>query len=98
MKAYLEEHYREQITLDMVAGQFYLNKFYLARSFKEQFGTTVLGYLNQIRITHAKQLLRFSGLTAETIGREVGIPEPGYFSRVFKKVEGVSPGEYRRMW
>ena len=98
VKAYLEEHYREQITLDMVAGQFYLNKFYLARSFKEQFGTTVLGYLNQIRITHAKQLLRFSGRTAETIGREVGIPDPGYFSRVFKKVEGVSPGEYRRMW
>lgn len=98
VKAYLEEHYREQITLDLVAGRFYLNKFYLARSFREQFGTTVLGYLNQIRITHAKQLLRFSDLTAETIGREVGIPEPGYFSRVFKKVEGVTPGEYRRMW
>ena len=34
----------------------------------------------------------------EAVGREVGIPEPGYFSRVFKKVEGVAPGEYRRMW
>lgn len=98
VKAYLEEHYRERITLDRLAGQFYLNKFYLARTFKEQFGATVLGYLDQIRITHAKQLLRFSDLTVEAVGREVGIGEPGYFSRVFKKVEGVSPGEYRRMW
>ena len=81
-----------------MAGQFYVNKFYLARTFKEQFGVTILGHLDQIRVTHAKRLLRFSNLTVEAIGREVGIPEPGYFSRVFKKVEGVAPGEYRRMW
>lgn len=98
VKAYLEEHYKEKITLDHLAGQFYLNKFYLARTFKEQFGSTVLGYLDQIRITHAKQLLRFSDLTVEAVGQQVGIGEPGYFSRVFKKVEGISPGEYRRMW
>lgn len=98
VKAYLEEHYRERITLDHLAGQFYLNKFYLARAFKEQFGSTVLGYLDQVRITRAKQLLRFSDLTVEAVGQEVGIGEPGYFSRVFKKVEGISPGEYRRMW
>ncbi|MCI9218531.1 MAG: helix-turn-helix transcriptional regulator [Lachnospiraceae bacterium] len=98
VKTYLEEHYREKITLDRLAGQFYLNKFYLARTFKEQFGATVLGYLEQVRITRAKQLLRFSDLTAEAVGQEVGIGEPGYFCRVFKKVEGISPGEYRRMW
>lgn len=98
IKAYLEEHYRERITLDQLAGQFYLDKCYLARTFKEQFGATVLGYLDQIRITRAKQLLRFSDLTAAAVGREVGIEEPGYFSRVFKKVEGIAPGEYRRMW
>lgn len=98
VKTYLEEHYREKITLDRLAGQFYLNKFYLARTFKERFGATVLGYLEQVRITRAKQLLRFSDLTAEAVGQEVGIGEPGYFCRVFKKVEGISPGEYRRMW
>ena len=40
-----------------------------------------------------RRLLRFSDLTVEAVGREVGIPEPGYFSRVFKKVEGVAPGD-----
>ena len=97
VKSYLEEHYQERITLDRLAGQFYVNKFYLARTFKEQFGVTILGHLDQVRVTHAKRLLRFSNMTVEAVGREIGIPEPGYFSRVFRKVEGVAPGEYRRM-
>ena len=66
--------------------------------FKEQFGITLLSYLDQVRITHAKQLLRFSELTVEEVGRKVGIEEGAYFNRVFKKVEGITPGEYRRMW
>jgi AraC-like DNA-binding protein/mannose-6-phosphate isomerase-like protein (cupin superfamily) len=98
VKVYLEVHYKERITLDSLSEQFFINKFYLTRMFKEQFGTTVLAYLDQVRITHAKQLLRFSDLTVESIGREVGIEDGAYFNRVFKKVEGVTPGEYRRMW
>ncbi|MDO4339401.1 MAG: AraC family transcriptional regulator [Eubacteriales bacterium] len=98
VKTYLEEHYQERITLDRLAEEFYINKFYLTRVFKEQFGTTVLSYLDHIRITHAKRLLRFSELTIEEIGREVGVHEPGYFNRVFKKVEGITPGEYRKRW
>lgn len=98
VKIYLEEHYREHLTLDHLSRQFYINKFYLSRAFKEQFGMTIGSYLDQVRITHAKQLLRFSRITVEEIGREVGISEAGYFNRVFKRVEGISPGEYRRKW
>lgn len=98
IKNYLEEHYRERLTLDSLSERFYINKFYMSRMFREQFGATVLSYLDQVRVTHAKQLLRFSDLTIEAIGREVGIEDGAYFNRVFKKVEGVSPGEYRRMW
>lgn len=98
VKTYLEEHYKERVTLDQLANQFYINKFYLSRMYKEQFGTTILSHLDHIRINHAKQLLRFSELTIAEIGHEVGIDEPGYFNRVFKKVEGLSPGEYRRLW
>lgn len=98
VKVYLDEHYPERITLDHLAQKFYINKYYLTRVFKEQFGTTILSYLDHVRVTHAKQLLRFSNMTAEEIGRKVGIEEPGYFNRVFKKVEGITPGEYRKMW
>lgn len=98
VKDYLDQHYREKITLDNLADTFFINKFYLTRIFKEQFGISVNNYLAQVRITHAKQLLRFSDLTIEQIGRECGIDEPAYFARVFKKVEGTAPGEYRRKW
>ena len=77
---------------------FYINKFYLTRIFKEKFGVTLNNYLLQIRITHAKQLLRFTDKTVETIGVECGMGSVHYFSRMFKKIEGISPSEYRKIW
>lgn len=98
LKEYLDNHYTEKISLDDLAQQFFINKFYLTRIFKEQFGVTVNTYLLQMRITRAKQLLRFSDMTIEKIGQECGMNDANYFSRMFKKIEGVSPGEYRRHW
>ena len=43
-------------------------------------------------------LLRFTDQTVEAIGRECGVEDANYFSRMFRKVEGISPGEFRRMW
>ena len=65
-----------------------LNKFYLTRIFKEQFGTSINSYLIEKRITHAKQLLRFTDKSVESIGMECGMGAPYYFSRMFKNVEG----------
>lgn len=81
-----------------MAEQFYINKFYLTRVFKEQFGQTVTGYLMQLRITQAKRLLRFSDKNIEVIAQECGMSDANYFSRIFKKVEGTTPGQYRRQW
>ncbi len=60
VKEYLEQHYAEKITLDGLATRFFINKYYLTRVFKEQFGQSITAYLTSLRITHAKQLLRFS--------------------------------------
>ena len=98
IKDYLDAHFAEKITLDALAERFYIKKFYLTRVFKEQFGQTVTGYLMQQRITQAKRLLRFSDKSIETIAQECGMNDANYFSRMFKKVEGVTPGEYRRQW
>ena len=98
IKEYLDEHFAEKITLDVLAERFYINKFYLTRVFKEQFGQSVTNYLVQLRITQAKRLLRFSDKNIETIAQECGMTDANYFSRMFKKVEGVTPGEYRRQW
>ena len=98
VKEYIEKHYQEKITLNLLAEQFFINKFYLTRIFKEQYGISVNSYLLQVRITHAKQLLRFSDLSIEKVGQECGMNDANYFSRMFKKVEGITPGEYRKMW
>ena len=98
VQEYLDENYSKKITLEELADKFFINKFYLTRVFKQQFGLSVNNYLLQIRITHAKYLLRFTLQSVESIGLECGMGELYYFSRTFKKVEGISPSEYRRMW
>ena len=98
VKEFLDEHYGEKLSLESVASQFFIDKYYLARLFKEQYGVTLVTYLQQVRITHAKQQLRFTQKSIEEIGLACGIGELSYFSRVFKKLEGVSPSEFRRMW
>lgn len=98
VRSFLDEHYKEKLSLESVAGHFFIDKHYLARLFKEQYGVTLVTYLQQVRITHAKRMLRFTDKSIEEIGLECGIGELNYFSRVFKKLEGVSPSEFRRMW
>ena len=98
IKDYIDHHYQEKITLDLLAEMFYINKFYLTRIFKEQYGTTINSYLLQVRITHAKQMLRFSDLPIEKIAHECGMVDANYFARMFRKVEGISPGEFRKRW
>ena len=98
IKDYLDLHFAEKITLDALAERFYINKFYLTRVFKEQFGLSVTSYLTQLRITQAKRLLRFTDKSVENVAQECGLNDANYFSRLFKKVEGTTPGEYRRQW
>ncbi len=98
IKSFLDENYRQRITLESAAELFFINKHYLARLFKEQYGVTFTAYLQQVRITHAKRMLRFTDKKIEEIGLECGVGELAYFGRVFKRIEGVSPGEYRKMW
>lgn len=98
VKEYLDQHYAQPISLDFLAERFYINKYYLTRIFKEQFGVSVNHYLLEVRITRAKQLLRFTDMTVEAVGAACGIEDANYFSRVFKKTEGISPGKFRKLW
>lgn len=98
IKAYLDEHYTERIILDDLAEKFFINKFYMTKIFKETYGTTINNYLISKRITRAKQLLRFTDMTVDEVGNAVGMGDANYFSRMFRKVEGISPREYRKQW
>lgn len=98
VKEYLDEHFTEKIMLEELAEKFFINKFYLSKSLKETYGTTVNNYLISKRITRAKQLLRFTDMTVDEVGVAVGMGDANYFSRMFRKVEGISPREYRKQW
>ncbi|MBS6921952.1 MAG: helix-turn-helix domain-containing protein [Lachnospiraceae bacterium] len=97
VKEYLDMNFKEKITLDDLASRFYISKYYLLELFKERYGITVNAYLNQQRITYIKQQLRFTDETVECIAEHLHI-EPTYLSRLFKKMEGVSPGKFRKVW
>lgn len=98
LKEYLDEHYTEKISLDELAIHFFINKYYLTKIFKETYGTTINSYIIAKRITRAKQMLRFTDMTLEEIAIAVGMNGGNYFSRMFKKIEGISPREYRKQW
>lgn len=98
IKAFLDENYTEKIVLDDLAEKFFINKFYMSKIFKETYGVTINNYMIERRITRAKQLLRFTDKTIDEIGVMVGMDSANYFSRVFRKIEGISPGEYRKQW
>ncbi len=98
IKDYLDMHFTDKIQLEDLSELFFINKYYLTRVFKEQFGVSIGTYLLQLRITNAKQLLRFTNQSIEQIAEQCGIPDANYFARAFKKLEGVAPGEYRKQW
>ena len=98
VREFLDEHFTDKITLDELSAQFFINKYYLTRIFKETYGSTISHYVLTKRITRAKQLIRFSGMTMDEIAETVGMNDANYFSRAFRKVEGISPTEYQKQW
>ncbi len=98
IKAYIETHFAEKITLDDLSHEFCVSKYYMLRSFRNQYGMTIIQYLATCRIQHAKKLLRFSDMQIEAIGRACGIEDVSYFNRLFRSYEGMTAGQFRKQW
>ncbi|MCZ8521111.1 MULTISPECIES: helix-turn-helix domain-containing protein [Paenibacillus] len=93
---YIETHYMQDISLDSCADRCGTNVFTLSRSFKSVTGMTFVDYVTQTRLTKAKELLRESERRINEIAEQVGY-QHGYFNRIFKKAEGVTPSRYREL-
>jgi len=95
---YLTEHYDEKISLEDLAERFFISKFHLSREYKKIYGNTIGNELTYQRISHAKSMLRFSDDSIDTIALKCGFQDSGYFIKVFKKAENMTPLEYRKKW
>ena len=95
VEQYIADNLKEDINLKDTAAKFNLSPYYFSRTFKKVFGYGFSDYLNLIRINKAKELLKDDSLSVKEIGYLVGYNDPNYFSKVFKKYEGVTPTEYR---
>lgn len=94
-KQYIDEHYFEELSLDEVAAHIQLNPFYFSKLFHDRMGITFVDYITQLRIAMAKELLHNPKHSLKSISLQIGYRDPNYFSRVFRKCVGQSPGEYR---
>lgn len=92
---WMEEHYAEDIGLDQIAEALHLSKFYLSRLFRRETGSSLSDYLIARRIKQACRLLYTTSHSVERISAEVGYPNVSYFIRIFKKVIGTTPLQYR---
>lgn len=98
IREYIEQNYEKKIQLDDLAKRYNINKYYLSHIFNEQYGISITNYIISMRITRAKQYLRFSDMTTTEIANRVGYEDVNYFIRMFKKVENITPGEYKKKW
>lgn len=85
----------EAISLQQVARAAGLNDFKLKKGFKELFGTTVFGYLNELKMNHAKRLLLDGGITIGDLAFDLGYSEAHNFTKAFKRHFGYPPGELK---
>lgn len=95
-KAYITEHYAENISLADVADRLGISQGYLSTMLKSSLGLGFVEYLHQLRIEHACCYLEQNYFKNYEIAYKVGFQDEKYFSKIFKKVKGVSPKEYRR--
>ncbi len=98
VRLYMDSHYMEDITLERLSREFFMEKTYLGHVFSRVMGISPIKYLSSVRIRKTKELLRFTGDTLAEIAAKVGFSSEQYLSRVFKSMEGISPREYRKRW
>ena len=93
--AYVNNHYKDSLTLDDMARQTGFSREYFCRFFKQHMGITFLRYLNEVRISHAGRLLMNTDMSISEVMSESGFTNQTIFNRLFKEIYGMTPRQSR---
>lgn len=97
VRRYIDTHYKENISLDLLAQIAHINKYYLVHAFTEEYSISPMNYLCSCRIIEAKYLLKTTDISLSSISQALGFSSPSYFSQAFRRSENMSPIEYRKL-
>lgn len=95
IEAYLQANFDRDVKLQEISEHFYISREYISRKFKQEFNVNISDYIVNIRMKKAKSLLKNSQLKIYEIANMIGYQDDKYFRKVFKKVVGITPNEYR---
>ena len=93
--AYLNEHYMDKITLRELASKLFVSDSYLSKLFRQELGTSFTDYLNKSRVEHSIDLMQSTELSLLEISGMVGFEDQSYFTKVFKRITGETPRQYK---
>lgn len=97
IKEFIEKHYLESISLESLAQQAQVSKYYLVHTFEQCYKISPMHYVQSLRLNEAKVLLRTTNIPTKRIASIVGYSTHAYFAQRFMKFEGITPAEYRNM-
>ena len=97
-KAYFEENYNKEISIEQYAASRSMSTSWFNRSFRSEAGTSPMQYILEIRIRNAQILLETTDYSVADIAAVIGYDNPMYFSRLFRKAKGMSPAKYRKAY
>jgi len=92
---YIRAHYDHKLTLDDIAQHVYLSRSYLSSLFREETGQTLFSYINRVRVEKSKLFLMDSTVALAHAAAMCGFEDQSYFTKVFRKITGMSPKQYR---
>lgn len=96
IRRYIDSNFKENISLDLLAELTHMNKYYMVHLFSREYGISPINYLISRRIKESKFLLGETDHSLSQISLMLGFSSPSYFSQSFRKLEGMSPMEYRK--
>ncbi|WP_330360102.1 helix-turn-helix transcriptional regulator [Terrisporobacter glycolicus] len=95
---YIYKNKSENITVEGMAKICHISQSYFSRLFSKEMGDSFSNYISKLKINWAKELLEDSDMSVSQVSDELGFNEPGYFIKIFKKYEGVTPSVYRKYY